>query len=394
VENISVIASLSVLIMVSPFCSRILDVPVSVVEIALGSIAAFLGLLSSSNEMFSSISNVGFLYLMFLAGLEVNLREFAMLKKLEWQRIAFFFLIQYSASAAIFFVFDLSPIYIAALPIVSVGMIMTMIHDFKEKKHWLSFALTLGIVGELLSICALTVLSGLTQLGGLNISFLQTMLALLVVLFAAWLFFRLTDVLFWWFPQIKKTIMPDVGTQDEDVRVSIAIFFVLIATMLRFELELVLGAFMAGMFISNFFKYKTDLSIKLSSFGFGFLVPAFFIYVGSTLDLRLLGDADILLAAAAIVCAMMLMRVAGSFLAFGKLFYAKERVLIGLSESMPLTFLVAVASIGLHSKLIDQSGYSAFILASMIEAVVIIVLIRWLLRQKRAISAYEEKRNL
>ncbi|MDR3347576.1 MAG: cation:proton antiporter, partial [Helicobacteraceae bacterium] len=284
-ENIALIASLSVLIMASPFCSRVSKISVSVVEILLGSIATFFGFLASDSQLFTSIANVGFLYLMFLAGLEVNLREFGAVKKPLWQRMAIFFVALYSAAIALQTLFELSAIYIAALPIISVGMIMTLIHEYRGSQEWLSFALTLGIIGELISICALTILSGLVQLGGFGAQFLRTMIALLLVLIAAWLFFRLARVLFWWFPRLKKLIMPDDGAMDEDVRVSIALFFILIAAMLNFDLELVLGAFMAGMFISNFFEHKTYLSNKLGSFGFGFLVPIFFIYVGSTLDL-------------------------------------------------------------------------------------------------------------
>ena len=54
------------------------------------------------------------------------------------------------------------------------------------------------------------------------------------------------------------------------------------------ELETVLGAFLAGMILSTYFHYQKGLSEKLNDFGFGFFIPLFFIYVGSTLDLKLI----------------------------------------------------------------------------------------------------------
>ncbi|GHV06992.1 sodium:proton antiporter [Campylobacterota bacterium] len=382
-DNLLIISSLTVLIMVSPFFSRLSGVSVAVVEIVLGSIAAFFGFLDSNDTLFNSIAKVGFLYLMFLAGLEVNLRDFATLKKPLWQRIALFFMVMYSLAMGLYITFELSPIYIIALPIVSVGMIITLIHEQSDRSEWLSFALTLGIVGELLSIFALTILSGFAQLGGFGFQFVETMLMLCLVLVIAWLFFRVTSVLMWWFPHLKKLIMPDVGAMDEDVRVSIALFFVLTSTMLYFGLELVLGAFMAGMFISNFFEHKTDLAAKLGSFGFGFLVPFFFIFVGSTLDLTLLTDLAVLRGALLIVLAMIALRIVASFVAFRKLFSPKERLLVALGESMPLTFLVAVATIGLRSELLSTHEYSSFILASMLEAVLVMVFIKLILGKKR-----------
>ena len=380
-ENIELIATLSVLIMVSPFLSRLTNSPVSVIEIILGACAGFLGFFSEGGSIFSVIANVGFLYLMFLAGLEVDLREFASLRKPMIKRITAYFILLYLISALLYAAFDFSPIYIAALPIVSIGMIVTLIHDTKTKQEYLTFALTLGIIGELISICALTVLSGLVQLGGLHLAFIQAMATLLFVLLAVWVFFRFMRVLFWWFPSIKQLIMPDSSAQDEDVRVSMALFFVLVAAVLYLELELVLGAFVAGMFIANFFKHKVDLPHKLSSFGFGFLVPIFFIFVGSTLDLRLIGQSAVLMDAALIFAAMLFMRLVASWLAFGKFFSLRERTLIGLTQSMPLTFLVAIATIGYNGKLLSHNEYSAFILASMLEAVFIMVVIRTLVRK-------------
>ncbi len=52
------------------------------------------------------------------------------------------------------------------------------------------------------------------------------------------------------------------------------------------HLELAFGAFIAGLFISTFFHHKKQLENKISSFGFGFLIPIFFIHVGSSFDYK------------------------------------------------------------------------------------------------------------
>ena len=88
--------------------------------------------------------------------------------------------------------------------------------------------------------------------------------------------------------------MPHNDTMHQSLRFSMALFFVLIATMQWLEIDMVLGAFIAGIFISNFFAHKKELPHQLSMFGFGFLVPLFFIFVGTTLDLNLVFTTHIL----------------------------------------------------------------------------------------------------
>ncbi|MDR2033570.1 MAG: cation:proton antiporter [Helicobacteraceae bacterium] len=376
-ENISLLAALSLLIMISPFFSRLTGFPVSVTEIILGAIAAFFGFFEGGGDLFDSIAKVGFLYLMFLAGMEADLREFSALKKTMWRRIALFFVILYSLSIAIVLAFNLSPIYIAALPTISVGMIVVLIHA-RGRSEWLSFGLKLGIIGELLSICVLTTLSGFVQLKGLNVEFFQTMATLIFVLLCVWLFFSLSNALFWWFPKLKKMIMPDQDSLDEDMRIAIALFFALVAAAIYLRLELVLGAFVAGMFISNYFKHKTDLPKKLGSLGFGFLAPIFFVYVGGTLDLNAVSKPSVAIAAFLILLSMTAIRLFASLISFRSVFVFSERVQIGLSQSMPLTFLVAIATIGHNGNLLNEDEYSAFILASMAEAVAIMLLIKYL----------------
>lgn len=376
-EHIISIAALSVLIVLSPFFSRVFKLPVSVTEIILGSLAAYFGFFSESSEFLPVLAKMGFLYLMFLAGMEVNLKEFSQLGDTVLKRAAIHFITLYSLAFLIYWQFELSPIYIAALPIVSLGMIMALIHDYGKKEEWLSMALTIGVIGELISIIALTILTGSVQFG-LGLEFVGVMITLLLFLVAAVILFKLFKVFFWWFPQAKKMIIPDDNTQDQDVRVSIALFFVLVALMLYFNLDVVLGAFVAGMFIASFFDYNKDLPQKLNSFGFGFMIPIFFIFVGTTFDLRLLADPYIVVIASLIVFVMVSIKIISAYVAYLPHLGAKDTLLFGLSHSMPLTFLVAIATIGLSGGLIDNDEYSAFILASVVEAVFIMMTIKLL----------------
>ena len=68
-NEISIIISLSLIIFSSPLLSKFLRIPTIPIEIILGSIAVSLGFISK-NHIFDLVAELGFLYLMFLAGLE------------------------------------------------------------------------------------------------------------------------------------------------------------------------------------------------------------------------------------------------------------------------------------------------------------------------------------
>ncbi|MDP1785594.1 MAG: cation:proton antiporter, partial [Sulfuricurvum sp.] len=343
-SNTVVIITLSLLIMFSPFLSRVTKMPVVVVEILLGSIAAYFGFLVE-NELFKIIAKVGFLYLMFLAGMEVNLKEFGFAKSSLLRRTIIYFAMLYGCSFGLYFYFDLSAVYLVAFPIFSLGMLMALVKEYGKNQPWLALALNIGIIGELVSIMALTILSGGLEYG-YNREFAITLGGLFAFLIGFVLFFRGIRILFWWYPGLKTLIMPHDDGKDQDIRFSMALMFILVAGMLYLKIDVVLGAFLAGTFIATYFKHKTELPEKLSSFGFGFLVPIFFIHVGSTVALDAFTDPKILQMAFFIASAIIGIRLISSLVAYLGYLGLKNTILFSLSDSMPLTFTVAIATLG------------------------------------------------
>ncbi|HEX5623227.1 MAG TPA: cation:proton antiporter [Sulfuricurvum sp.] len=373
-SNSVVIITLSLLIMLSPFLSRVSKIPVVVVEILLGCVAGYFGFLVE-NELFKIIAKVGFLYLMFLAGMEVNLKEFGFAKSSLLRRTIIYFTMLYACSLSLFFYFDLSAVYLVAFPIFSLGMLMALVKEYGKKEPWLALALNIGIIGELVSILALTILSGGLEYG-YNREFAITLGGLFAFLVGFVLFFRGIRILFWWYPGLKTLIMPHDDGKDQDVRFSMALMFILVAGMLYLKIDVVLGAFLAGTFIATYFKHKTELPEKLSSFGFGFLVPIFFIHVGSTLALEAFTDPKILELALFIAGAVIGIRMISSFVAYSGYLGAKNTILFSLSDSMPLTFTVAIATLGYEAQAISHDEYYAFIVASMGSGIFLMILIK------------------
>jgi Kef-type K+ transport system membrane component KefB len=373
-NSVMVIITLSLLVMFSPFLSRVTRVPVVVVEILLGSIAGYLGFLVET-ELFKIIAKVGFLYLMFLAGMEVNLKEFGFAKSSLLRRTIIYFVMLYGASLALFLYFDLSAVYLVAFPIFSLGMLMALVKEYGKNQPWLALALNIGIIGELVSIMALTILSGGLEYG-YNREFAITLGGLFAFMIGFVLFFKGIRILFWWYPSLKTLIMPHEDGKDQDVRFSMALMFLMIAVMLYLKIDVVLGAFLAGVFIATYFKHKKELPEKLSSFGFGFLVPIFFIHVGSTLALDAFMDTKILSMAFFIASAIIGIRLVSSFVAYSGYLGWKNTILFSLSDSMPLTFTVAIATLGYEAAAITHDEYYAFIVASMGSGIFLMLVIK------------------
>lgn len=373
-SNSIVIITLSLLVMFSPFLSRVTKIPVVVVEILLGSVAAYFGLLIE-NELFTIIAKVGFLYLMFLAGMEVNLKEFGFAKSSLLRRTVIYFVMLYGSSLALFFYFHLSPVYLVTFPIFSLGMLMALVKEYGKQQPWLALALNIGIVGELVSIMSLTILSGGLEYG-YNREFAFILGGLFAFMIAFVAVFKGIRILFWWYPSLKTLIMPHEDGKDQDVRFSMALMFMMIAVVLYLKIDVVLGAFLAGVFIATYFKHKTELPHKLSSFGFGFLVPIFFIHVGSTLALDAFGDTKILTLAFLIASGIIGIRLVSSFVAYSGYLGVKNTILFSLSDSMPLTFMVAIATLGYAAKAISHDEYNAFIVASMGSGIFLMILIK------------------
>jgi Kef-type K+ transport system membrane component KefB len=377
-HEIELIMVLSVLLLISPFVSNILKIPVSIVEIFLGSICETLGLLHNSH-LFELLAEVGFLYLMFLAGMEVTLKNVLKINRIIFILGGVFIFLLYILSLFSVYFFHLSKVFIIILPLISIGLVVAVQKEI-GKKNWLEMAITIGVIGELVSIVSLTLVSGIFELGiGKELYFSILKLVVLIILLA--IGFYLTKILFWWFPNIKHYLMPGDDKYNQDIRISFSIFFIMISMMLYLHLDVVLGAFVAGMFISSFFEHKIELEHKLSPFGFGFLITIFFIHIGSTFNLIYLINVEMLKITFLIVVLMYFIRIIASLI-FLKFMKFKEVFLFALSLSMPLTLLIATATLAYQAKSIDLIHYNAFVLASILEVLISMIYIKKLANVK------------
>jgi Kef-type K+ transport system membrane component KefB len=375
--EIELIIIISILLLIAPFISNVLKLPIAVVEILMGAIIGSSGLLHESH-LFELLAEVGFLYLMFLAGMEVNLKELIKIdKNIFILGIGFISLLYILTILSTTFL-GLSKIFIVILPMLSVGLIVSVQKEVGKTK-WIEFAMTIGVIGELVSILVLTVISGVFELG-VGVELYKSIATLFILIGILVLGFYMLKTLFWWYPKIKNYMMPDDDKYNQDIRISFALFFIMIAIMLYLHLDVVLGAFVAGMFIKSFFEHNVELEHKLSPFGFGFLITIFFIHVGSTFNLSYLFNVEVLKITFLIIFLMLSIRIISSLI-FIKIL-KKDILLFSLSLSMPLTLLIATATLAYQAKSIDLIHYNSFVLASILEVLIAMIGIKLILNKK------------
>jgi len=371
-EEILIIISISIIIFISPLVSKFTKIPTVPIEIMLGAIAVYFSFIVE-HSILELVAELGFLYLMFLAGLEVDLKKIINSNPLILKKSLIYNAILFSLSFFIAWYFELSNIFVVTLPLISIGMLAALKKEYGNQE-WVSLSILVGLVGEIVSIIVLTTVSAGLELG-FGWEFAKTMMLFTAFLASLLVVYKVFHNLLWWYPEIKRYLMPEDDLQEQDIRVSMAIFFLLITIMIYLKLEVAFGAFIAGTFIKTFFEHNKALPTKLEHFGFGWLVPIFFISVGSSFELEALFHDGLLVTAMMIVVAMILIRIIASSL-FMKELKGGRFLLIGLSHSMPLTLLIAVTTLAYHNHSITQFYYYAFILASILEVLIVMILMK------------------
>ena len=381
-QEIGAILAVSLILVLSPHISRLLKLPTAPIEILLGSLLALLGVIQISNHNFSLLAHVGFLYLMFLAGLEVNLKNIFKMPRLYIFQSFYFLVILWILAVILGLLFGLNPILIIILPLISIGVLATLSKEYGKEARWIKIAFLVGTLGEVLSIIALTIFEAHSNVDSL-VELLPKMVLLIGFLGGIWALYIVFRTIFWWYPELKTTLMPSSKTIDgkyQDLRLAMGIFFIMISIMLKLELEVAFGAFIAGVFIATFFHHNKELEERMSSFGFGFLVPIFFIYVGASFDLGHVIYPEVWLTTIILLFIMFSIRLIA---AFTLSFIAEKRqaLLIAFALSMPLTLMIAIATIANeHNGMINVFEYNAVILASLLEVIISMIVIKVLVK--------------
>jgi Kef-type K+ transport system membrane component KefB len=317
------------------------------------------------------LAELGFSFLMFLAGLEL---DFPRMERAGSRNLALgvltalgFFVVAYLAAVALRLPLFLFLVFGAT----SVGILLVTLNELGLTKTRPGQGMIfVGSVGEFLTIVLLTAL-GFFYRFGLGGQLLVEMAKLGAIFLAAYLVLVLLRTLIWWWPTSFSRVTAAHDPSEVGVRAGLALMLVFVALATLLGVEGILGAFVAGALFSFVFREKGILETKLASIGFGFFVPFFFIWVGTEFDVSAVRDPGTVLSVALFLGASLTAKILPCLLLLLAGLSLKEVLGAGLLLSAPLTLLVAISQIGLDVKVIEQSTASAIVLLAIVGGVIL-----------------------
>ena len=361
-----------------PILNRWLFIPGIVGEIIFGMVAqSFFTQAPEDLYLIDFLSQMGFIFLMFLAGLEINFDFFSREKiLLASLGVILLYLITYFTWH---FVGQPISLYVI-LPVtaISVGVPFIALKNAKSEKTSLGQNLILiTSVGELFSIIGMIVFEVYEHSGGADIYSIAVNLSGVVLLaLGAYILIRLILLFFWWSPKSVMGLSGDGDTSELSVRLSFLLLMSMVAMAAYFKLELILGAFIGGMILSYVFRNKEELEKKLSSIGYGFFIPFFFIKIGWDFRFTSGGFQSSLLIAFLLYGIIILLRgvLSIGFIpllkGWGFLHTTRNFTAIALILAAPLTMLVAIGQLGYSLNMLSETFYNGIILCAMIGAII------------------------
>jgi Kef-type K+ transport system membrane component KefB len=226
---------------------------------------------------------VGLLYIMFTAGLEIDLDEFRKNRLKSFIFGLFTFLVpMILGSFAAFYILD----YSVPTSILLAGMFAshTLLAYPIASRYGIAriraVTLTIGgtIITDILALLVLAVVTGMTR-GEIGTSF-WIRLAISTFVFGAIIFFLFPLVARWFFKKFEDSV-------SQYIFVLAMVFLGAFLAELA-GLEHIIGAFLAGLALNRFIPHTSALMNRIDFVGNAFFIPFFLISVGMLVDFRVL----------------------------------------------------------------------------------------------------------
>ena len=354
---------------------QISNVPTAVAEIIVGIVMGSSGfnLITSTHDL-TFLSNLGVILLMFLSGMEI---DFDLLQRknnpkgksqagktvdpLKTAITAFIgivvmaFVLAYILRLTGLF----SEVMLAAIILMTVAL-GVVIATLKEKnilgRPIGQTILLTAVLGEVIPLLLLMIYA---SVNGGN----AEQLWLIILLFAAAIFLlRRFKQPYLWFAKITK------ATTQLDIRLAFFLIFALVTVAERVGAENILGAFLAGM-VMKLLEPSEATKDKLTSIGYGFFIPIFFIMTGVGLNLRSLFAHPSSLMLLPVLVIFLFIAKAPVVLTYMRYFQKKNAFAGGFLTATTITIVLPTLQVARKLHAITSTQSDAFILAAVIVCI-------------------------
>lgn len=350
---------------------KVSSVPTAVAEIVAGILlgkSAF-NIVQETSSL-TLLSSLGVIILMFLSGMEIN---FDLFKKAPGQKkrdakspvsiavLSFTAVIitAFILGVILYFMGLFSDILLATILFSTIALGVVIV-TLKEKeilgRPMGQTILLTAVLGEVIPMLALTFYASIY---GHNAGRLW----LIVLLFlAAIILLRRFRQPYVWFNNVSK------ATTQLDIRLAFFLIFTLVTVAESVGAENILGAFLAGM-VMKLLEPSEATQEKLTSIGYGFFIPIFFIMTGVRLDLKSLFANKTALALIPILVACFIIAKLPTTLIYRRRFNARNSFAGGFLTVTTITLVLPSLQVAKNLHAITSTQSDAFILAAVIVCV-------------------------
>ena len=368
------------------------------------------GWVEADNMMLSLLAEFGFVFLMFLSGMEIDLSNLGMggnrnrknnsptaqraksrgMGPLSLGLLSFAITLVISAGIGL----GMQALGLARNPwmiglILSTTSLGVVLPLLKEA------GLTTGRYGQTLLIAALVadfatmlLITVLVAIISKGVTLEILLIGLLFV--GVFLIYRIGNLFFNRLPPVRRA-MEELSHATTQIKVRAAFTIMLIFVVLAQILgtELILGAFLAGVVVSMLrTPADENLSAQLEAIGFGFFIPIFFIKVGLDFNLPLLlASPQNLVLVPEMLAAALVVKFFPN-LVFRLVFPWRETFAAGAILSARLSLIIAASAIGLRLGIISDTVNSAIILVAVISVTLAPIVFNALVHNRAAESTH------
>ncbi len=350
-----------------PLIAQRISIPSIVLEIAYGILVGpVLGIVKIS-EFISGLAIFGFMLLMSLSGFEIELDTFRE-KGLKTLSIP---LAIYIATVATSFYLIITldyPIFLAlVLCTTSVDIVITVLRsDDTIKTNYGQSLFMSALIADIFTLIGVTVFASLQHSEGFSISNLNVILYFLIVI----LILRIIRRVAWWNPQIFSRMFDGNDPEEMGIRSSIALMLTLVGVAVLFDIEYILGAFLAGTLFAFTFPNRGSLENSLKGFSYGFLIPIFFINIGLNYDIEVFKNTEFYIQVLSLLGIALIVKIVPSlFLIFTKIKF-RQLVAGGFLLAARFSLIIAMAEIGVELELISKALEQQIILLAVLTATI------------------------
>ena len=216
---------------------------------------------------------------------------------------------------------------------------------------------------------------------GVGLGLVRELALVLLAFFLSAVAIRWARALVWWYPKAFERTAQDHASAEIGVRTGLLIMLAFVVFMKLFDIEAILGAFLAGTLVGFVLREKHALEKKVAALGHGLFIPVFFTVVGVRFDPRAL-DVPALRQAAVLVGLAACVKIGPALLFGPRALSFRSRLAAGALLAAPLTLVVAIGAVGRELGAVGAAEAAAFVLVALVLSIVFPALYRVLMRSK------------